>query len=50
LKLVHERESIAATGKRAQLQEEIKELRAQVDELRKDQTFILNSEREAIET
>ena len=50
LKLLHERESMASATKRAQLQEEINSLKEQVDELRKDQVYILNSEREAIET
>ena len=50
LKLVHEREMISNADKRAQLQGEINELKDQVDELKKDQVFILNSEKEALET
>ena len=48
LKLVHEREMIAARDRRALLQGEFNQLKEQFDELKKDQVFILNSEREAL--
>lgn len=49
LKLQRERENISSAGKRGQFEEEIKNLKEEIDELKKDQVFILNSEKEAIE-
>lgn len=48
LKLVHEREMILAAGQRAQLQEQVKKLQNELDEIKKDQVFLLNSEKEAL--
>lgn len=46
LKMVHEREMILAGSQRAQLQQKVESLQVQLDECRKDQVFILNSEQE----
>lgn len=48
LKLVHEREMILAAAQKTQLQEQLQLLQGQLDESRKDQLFILNSEQEAL--
>ena len=46
LKLVHEREMILAASHKAQLQSKTQELQGQLDEIRKDQVYLLNSEQE----
>ncbi len=46
LKLVHERESIVAASQKAQLHEKLQELQNQLDEIKKDQVFILKCEGE----
>lgn len=48
LKLVHEREMILGAAQRGQLQEQIQLLQSALDEIKKDQVYILNSEQEAL--
>lgn len=48
LKLVHEREMILATSQKSQLQEQVQKLQKELDEMKKDQVFILNSEKETL--
>lgn len=48
LKLVHEREMILASSQKSQLQEQVQKLQKELDEIKKDQVFILNSEKETL--
>lgn len=48
LKLVHEKEMILAASQKSQLQEQNQKLQRELDESKKDQVFILNSEKAAI--
>lgn len=48
LKLVHEREMILASNTRTQLENTINNLQMQLDEIQRDQVFLLDSEQEAL--
>jgi hypothetical protein len=48
LKLVHEREMILASSQKFQLQEQVQKLQKELDEIKKDQVYILNSEKETL--
>ena len=48
LKLVHEREMILGSSQKFQLQEQVQKLQRELDEIKKDQVFILNSEKETL--
>ena len=48
LKLSHEREGILFSTQRSQFQEKIQKLQEQLDEIKKDQVFLFNSEQTAL--